>query len=217
MKKIKKIILLIFALISITGCYKLKSFKKIKVNVKVINPITGVGYSNVKWEILESKKDLKVLSSNSHVFMDGLTDENGEAHIEFKKPMGNKWGYSIRLVGVDSYPYSWSLDNDKVYDITAYKSEQVNFVLHIKNTNCFDADDKALLSLIQGKYYKKKIFYEESIKLGCYDYTTPYNIEMIEDIYPYTIEITRNGQTTTIEDSFTVTKAMEGDTINIFY
>jgi len=214
MKKIKKIILLIFALISITGCYKLKSFKKIKVNVKVINPITGVGYSNVKWEILESKKDLKVLSSNSHVFMDGLTDENGEAHIEFKKPMGNKWGYSIRLVGVDSYPYSWSLDNDKVYDITAYKSEQVNFVLHIKNTNCFDANDIFNIKFSNGIYTNYNYSVDDTFS-GCYD--NSFNQHLIEDYYPYSYTITKNGTITTINDTLIVSKAMEGDTINIFY
>jgi len=225
MKNFKTIILIAVLLVTATACKKIKQHKPIIVNFKVLNPVTKNAYKNVRWYIMkvETKKNYLNDDYVFTFFKEGFTDENGEAYIEFKRPMSKKIDYLL-YVDQKTLPSNftanktvWELKDKTEQDINCFVGEEVNFVLHIKNTNCFDADDKALLSLIQGKYYKKKIFYEESIKLGCYDYTTPYNIEMIEDIYPYTIEITRNGQTTTIEDSFTVTKAMEGDTINIFY
>ena len=214
MKTIKTIPLLLLFALSTTSCYKIKSFKKIKVNVKVINPVTGAVYPNIPWSIIEAKKDLKVFSSNSHVFMEGVTDQNGEAHIEFKKPMGNKWVYALELTGVDSYPYKWSIDNDKIYDFTAYKSAKVNFVLHIKNTNCFDANDKAVYKFTNGIYTKKPYGSFSSYPYdGCANlyYGAIHN----EDLYPYTLEVTRNGVTTTTYDTLVIKQGL--DTLNFFY
>ena len=212
MKTIKKIAILILILSSVSSCYKMKSFKKVKVNIKVINPVTGAPIPNLKWQIFESKKDLAVFSSNSHLFMEGFTDQNGEAYIEFKKPMGSKWGYQLSM-GVSSYPESWNIDNDKVYNITAYKSGNVSLIKHIKNKNCFDVNDIAIFKVDGGIYTSNTDNSSTFTYNGCFENT--YNPTILEDYYPYTLTVTRNGQTTVTRDTFKIQQGM--DTLKWYY
>ena len=222
MKNLKTIVLIAVLLVAATGCKKIKQHKPIIVNFKVLNPVTKNAYKNVRWYIMkvETKKNYLNDDYVFTFFKEGYTDENGEAYIEFKRPISKKIDY-ILYVDQKTLPSNftanktvWELKDKTEQDITCFVGEQVNFVLHIKNTNCFDANDEAIYKVENGIYLNKSwgSFFEYKLD-SCIEET--YGQIKAEDLYPYTLTVTRNGQTTTIKDTFEIKQGM--DTLKWFY
>ncbi len=231
MKTLSKILVTALILLSALSCRKLKQHKPIIVNFEVINPVTKKGYENVKWTVLQSdSKNAGFFNpAKQTVFMEGFTDASGKSRIEFKRPMSKKLHYRleigippISIAGAVANQNSWQLKNKTEQDITAYVTESKNIILHFKNINCFDNNDNFVIDIpvYEGKYYKS--LFSNSI---LYSYTETHSFtgcadEYIStgfytDIYPYTISVTRNGVTETINKTLEITP--DSDTINIFY
>jgi hypothetical protein len=221
MKTLKHILILSFALISLNSCKKIKQHKPTVVNFEVINPITQQGYPDVYWKITQYESQGFLEPLKETLFMEGYTDENGKARIEFKRPMSKKFKYGLDILdppvtdGIAS-EYRWSNLKPKTeQDITCYVGVPVYpVVLHVQNNNCFDSNDNAIIDFKnQESNFFKELRYDDYNIVGCTALDT--TLGFITDEYPYTITVTRNGITTTEVKSLKVPPGT--DTLYIYY
>ena len=218
--------LITLLLLTASSCLKVKQRKKVKVNVSVLNPITkeGDSHSGIPIKILE-KTNKKYKADEYKTLCESVTNSEGKATVEFYRPMNHKkWRYDVYMEfdesGYNPNQYSdtyiSSIAKEKTNDILFYIGEKVSLPIHIKNLNCFDANDKALFEIERGIYinsFLKNNSYIPNDFYGCHDEIIDY--VCVEDYYPYTLTVTRNGQTTVVKDTFVVTK--DTDTLKWYY
>ena len=221
-KSLKKSKLIKLTLIIIVGffansCYKIKAKNPIKVNISAENVFTHQGYQGVRY-YLEELRDGKEIKR----VYEGLTDANGKGSISYKRPINHKkWKYQVTILPPNDFfeytfgNYVWEdIDNENENDITSLIGKKTQFNLHIKNTNCFDTNDKAIFKVEKGVYIHESYGSLTGFEFnGCTDETQSQTLT--EDLYPYTLTVTRNGQTTTIKDTFEIKQGM--DTLKWFY
>ena len=154
--------LITLLLLTASSCLKVKQRKKVKVNVSVLNPITkeGSSYSDIPITILEGTNK-KYKADEYKILCEALTDSEGKATLEFYRPMNHKkWTYNVYMGFTEtgystkqfSDTYITTIAQEKTNEITFYIGESVNLPIYIKNTNCFDANDKVVFKIEQGIY-----------------------------------------------------------------
>jgi len=134
--------------------------------------------------------------------------------------MSKKLTYQLRIILTDELATaqanqtSWDLQDKTEQDVKASIGEKVNFIKHIKNTSCFDTNDVTIFKVEKGLYIHQSYGPISGFEYnGCVDET--YTQALAEDLYPYTLTVTRNGQTTVTKDTFKIEQGM--DTLKWYY
>ena len=221
-------------------CTSCKKYSKelTTVNFHLYNPVTNEGYANVKVQITQQEDVTGAFQAESEyestIIWEGYTDADGKASYSFKAMKKDKFEYwqsvdnsvlnssvNVLLTQPDFMPLIKNEINNKVYK--AIKNN-VTFVSWIKNINCYNQFDKM-------RYRKKSLiafssdwgawspgtnnpFYPNGYFEGCFELGPNTHTQ---DIWDVEMEVTKNGITTSLRDTFYITGQNGTDTLKLFY
>ena len=234
--KTRKFIKLVFISVGIAGflfsCKK-ENKELTTVDFHIYNPVSGEAMTGVKVAVYEQKDVTSALKlqneCETRVIWEGMTDINGTATCSFKTFKNDKYTYwhSVDENAVKggnrkllSQPEYAPLQKEKVNKVEYTYTVPASFVLHIKNMNCYDGNDRFM--------YRRKWVYNSQYtnqsgwtnwsqnQFGCYDSGIGSNWDVYNDILITQYEVERNNITNTYLDTFYI-NPYSVDTFKIFY
>ncbi|RFC53641.1 hypothetical protein [Brumimicrobium aurantiacum] len=231
--KINYVLILFLATLLFAGCKK-KSKENTTVIWEVVNPVTATPYVNMLVRLYEAKKTNKGIEHT--LVYEGKTDQSGRAEFSFKANLAGKFWYRPEInegsLGVNGIDYS-VIKQPSPSDENVLKDEENvvryeivpngEFVIHIKNTNCLNANDKMRYRINQ--LYTRPFdgysnwspsptltsgYYE-----GCYESLSNVLVNPSDSIV-YELEVIKNNNTELIKLKFH-NRPNEVDTIKLYY
>jgi hypothetical protein len=232
---IQKNLLFVSLLFTLLSCKKVsKEFTTAEFHL--YNPVTGEAFSGVNVKIVMKKEKPHPFTFEtkyeSTEIWSGKTDENGKASYSFKAFTNSKYQYwpiidqSILYSNtILDQPMFQSLDINKVNKLEWQIVSNANYVMWIKNVNCFDSNDKLRYRFreIETNYsnpgYWRPADIENIPKYfeGCYTFLDTEIQSSPQHIWEIETEIIRNGIKTTKLDTFYLTGKNGIDTLKLFY
>jgi hypothetical protein len=204
---------------------------------EVVNPATGVGYSNILVRLYEAKK--KSSGIEYSLIYEGQTNNQGRAEYSFKANLNNKYWYSPEInegsLGVGGIDYAVikqpspsvtnvTKDEENIirYEIVPYGE----YVQHTKNIDCQGPGDKMRfrrkfihtggLSSSFSDWIPNEELNGYSYIEGCYENLSDNPIKIPSDSILYEIEVIKSGITETLYEKFYVGPE-QVDTIKLYY
>lgn len=234
--KTQKFIKLLFVscLIISLGCKKHKNLTT--VNFHLYNPVTNEPYAGVKVKVLQDKQTGGGLNigATTETIWEGVTDANGKASHSFKAKNGANffyWQYvDQNFTQNPNYeflilPEFLPLNKNEVNEVVYKTVKKVNFVTWIKNVDCFDQNDKMryrrkdIADIFDNWTYWIPIVgapsYPNGFYEGCFEHTHTY--AHTQKIWDIEMEVTKNGVTSIVRDTFYITGQNGTDTLKLFY
>ena len=233
MKTTIVILLYVSTLLFSFGCKK-KSKELTTVNFHLYNPVTNEAFSGIKVSVLQEKNTSSGFNSSSdiEVIWEGVTDAYGKAAYTFKAYNSTKYAYwqtveqsfyfnsSLHKVFQPEFlPLNKNEENEIVYKVV----KNANMVTWLKNLNCFDQNDqmrwrrKSIVDIFDDWSVwtpfstSNNIYFE-----GCYELiSNPHTYK--QDIWDVEMEVTKNGITSLVRDTFYITGQNGTDTLKLFY
>jgi len=208
------------------------------VNFHLYNPVTNEGFSNVTVKIIEQKDVTPPLKLENKyekkVIWEGVTDVNGKASYSFKTFKSDKYTYwqsvdvsfmnDKKIITQPDYgPISKNTSNTIMFKVV---HDNINYIWWIKNTNCFDNNDKfrwrkrSIMNIFDSVWRPWSPLigspsYPDGYYEGCFEYTLLHTYS--QDIWDIEMEVTKNGITTIVRDTFYLTGQNGTDTLKLFY
>lgn len=209
------------------GCKKHKNLTT--VNFHLYNPVTNEPYAGVKVKVLQDKQTGGGLNigATTETIWEGVTDANGKASHSFKAKNGANffyWQYvDQNFTQNPNYeflilPEFLPLEKNEVNEVVYKTVKKVNFVTWIKNTNCFNQNDKfrykrtSIVDDFFWSYWTPSNNYFE----GCFELMSNTHTHT-QDIWDIEMEVTKNGVTSIVRDTFYLTGQNGTDTLKLFY
>ena len=221
-------------------CTSCKKYSKelTTVNFHLYNPVTNEGYANVKVQITQQEDVTGAFQAESEyestIIWEGYTDADGKASYSFKAMKKDKFEYWQSVDNSFLFNSEYKLliqpafmpinKNDNIQVV--YQSlKKLNYVKWVKNVNCHDGSDKfkwRWISLIDNfdnwstwAPLNGSPSYPDGYYYGCFE--TLYTHTHTQDIWDVEMEVTKNGITTIIRDTFYITGQNGTDTLKLFY
>lgn len=237
--KIHTTIKLLFVnLIILTSGCKKESKELTTVNFHLYNPVTSEGITGIEVSILQVKRKGSGfnISEETETIWQGVTDANGKATHSFKCYNNDKYSYwqtveetfyfdanKVFLIQPEYQPLNKNDLNEVVYKVV---ENNTSYFTWLKNLDCFNQFDRM-------RYKKKSIvdvfddwsswspgnnnpLYPNGYFEGCFE-LGPNTHTHTQDIWDVEMEVTKNGITTIIRDTFYITGQNGTDTLKYFY
>jgi len=229
-----KLLCISYLLFICTSCKKY-SKELTTVNFHLYNPVTNEGYANVKVQITQQEDVTGAFQVESKyenkVIWEGYTDANGKASYSFNAMKKDKFEYwqsvdnAIKLnkeiiYQPDFSPIKKNETNSIKYALVNY----VNYISWYKNISCFDSNDRCKIrrkSIVKDWESWSEWFptaqspYPTGYE-GCYESLSNL-LSHTQDIWDIEMEVTKNGITTILRDTFYITGQNGTDTLKLFY
>ena len=231
MKRFIRLLLLLGFLTIFLSCKKY-SKELTTVNFHLYNPVTNEGFANVKVKIIQQEDVTGAFQVESKyestVIWEGVTDAEGKATYSFNAMKKDKFTYwhsvdenfkaGKNLVKQPEYePIKKNETNSLTYQVT----KNVDIVKWIKNNSCFDQND-----LMRYRYKSLIKNYDNwsswvpsnpfNYYTDCFDLISPL-LNDEQDILDIEMEVTKNGITSLMRDTFYLTGQNGTDTLKLFY
>ncbi len=217
-----------------TGCKK-KSKELTTVNFHLYNPVANEAFSGVKVSVLQEKNTSSGCNSSNdtEVIWEAVTDANGKATCTFKAYNSTKYSYwqtvEKSFYFNDSYhkleqPEFLPLNKKELNEIVYTVVINANYISWFKNLSCYDNNDRCRFrrkSIIKkldtwGEWFPTTQSSFPTGFEGCYENISS-TYTHTQDIWDVELEVTKNGVTTIVRDTFYITGQNGTDTLKCFY